>query len=79
MDKGPIGTKKVKKLAARDSIPVSFMVIERAVRRYGRFFDVVLANALFTEAPFYNFRLEHHHKDVIMVVKGEQQVFFQDA
>ena len=53
-------------------------LLERAVRHYGRFFDVVLADALYMETPFYNFCLEHH-KHVITVFKGEQRVLFQDA
>jgi hypothetical protein len=53
-------------------------LLGRAVRHYGRFFDVVLADALYMETPFYNFCLEHH-KHVITVFKGEQRVLFQDA
>ena len=53
-------------------------LLERVMRRYGRFFDVVLADALYMEAPFYNFCLQHH-KHVITVLKGEQRVLFQDA
>jgi len=53
-------------------------LLERVMRRYGRFFDVVLADALYMEAPFYNFCLQHH-KHVITVFKGEQRVLFQDA
>jgi hypothetical protein len=53
-------------------------LLERAVRHYGRFFDVVLADALYMKTPFYNFCLEHH-KHVITVFKGEQRVLFQDA
>jgi hypothetical protein len=48
-------------------------LLERALRRYGRFFDVVLADALYVEAPFVNFCLEHG-KDVIAVLKGEHRV-----
>jgi len=53
-------------------------LLERVIRHYGRFFDVVLADALYMEAPFYNFCLQHH-KHVITVFKGEQRVLFQDA
>jgi len=53
-------------------------LLERAVRRYGRFFDVVLADALYMEAPFYNLCLQYH-KHVMTVLKGEQRVLFQDA
>ena len=53
-------------------------LLERVLLRYGRFFDVVLADALYTEAPFYNLCL-NHHKDVLSVLKGEQRVLHQDA
>lgn len=53
-------------------------LLERVLRRYGRFFDVVLADALYMEAPFYNLCLQHH-KHVITVLKGEQRALFQDA
>jgi hypothetical protein len=53
-------------------------LLERVLSRYGRFFDVILADAIYTEAPFYNLCLEHH-KHLITVFKGEQRVLFQDA
>jgi len=53
-------------------------LLERVMGRYGRFFDVVLADALYMEAPFYNLCLQHH-KHVITVLKGEQRILFQDA
>jgi hypothetical protein len=53
-------------------------LLERALRRYGRFFDVVLADSLYMEAPFYNLCLKYH-KHLITVLKGEQRVLFQDA
>ena len=53
-------------------------LLERVLSRYGRFFDVALADALYMEAPFYNLCL-HHHKHVITVLKGEQRVLLQDA
>ncbi len=53
-------------------------LLERVIDRYGRFFDVALADAIYTEAPFYNLCLKHH-KQVISVLKGEQRVLLQDA
>jgi hypothetical protein len=53
-------------------------LLERALLRYGRFFDVVLVAAIFTEAPFYNLCLTHH-KHAISVLKGDQRVLLQDA
>jgi hypothetical protein len=53
-------------------------LLERVLLRYGRFFDVALADALYTEAPFYNLCLRYR-KHVISVLKGEQRVLLQDA
>ena len=53
-------------------------LLERVLLRYGRFFDVALADAIYTEAPFYNLCLKHR-KHVISVLKGEQRVLLQDA
>lgn len=36
------------------------------------------SRALYFDAPFINFCMEHH-KDVIVVVKGEQRLLLQDA
>jgi hypothetical protein len=46
-------------------------LLERAITRYGRFFDVVLGDALYMEAPFFTFCREHK-KDVIAVLKGKR-------
>ena len=46
-------------------------LLERAITRYGRFFDVVVGDALYMEAPFFTFCLEHK-KDVIAVLKGKR-------
>ena len=53
-------------------------LLERVLPCYGRFFDVALADAIYTEAPFYNLCLKHH-KHVISVLKGDQRLLLQDA
>ncbi len=53
-------------------------LLGRILLRYGRFFDVVLADGLYVEAPFFNFCLEHG-KGVIAVLKGDRRVLVQDA
>lgn len=53
-------------------------LIERVLRSYGRFFGVILADALYFEAPFLNFCLERG-KQVITVLKGEKRALVQDA
>jgi hypothetical protein len=41
-------------------------------------FDAVVGDGLYFEAPFINFCLEHH-KDVVVVVKGDHRLLLQDA
>jgi Transposase DDE domain len=53
-------------------------LLERVFASYGRFFDVVCGDALYFDAPFINFCLEHH-KHALVVVKGEQRLLLQDA
>jgi hypothetical protein len=48
-------------------------LLERAITRYGRFFDVVVGDALYMEAPFFTFCREHK-KDVIAVLKGKREL-----
>ena len=50
----------------------------RGYLRYGRFFDAVLGDALYLEAPFFNFCIDHG-KHVIAVIKGNQRALLQDA
>src|ERR1700676_1567907 len=53
-------------------------LLERVCSEYERFFDVVTGDALYLDAPFINFCLAHH-KDVIVVVKGDHRLLLQDA
>ncbi len=53
-------------------------LLPRVVKAYGRLFDVVLGDALFFNAPFFNLCLGLG-KDVITVLKDEDRVLFQDA
>jgi hypothetical protein len=53
-------------------------LLPRVVESYDRFFKVVLADALFFNAPFFNFCLGLG-KEVITVLKDEDRVLFQDA
>ena len=45
---------------------------------YSRYFDAVVGDGLYFEAPFINFCIEHH-KDVVVVVKGDHRLLLQDA
>jgi hypothetical protein len=53
-------------------------LLERVFADYSRFIDVVGGDALYFDAPFINFCLDHH-KHVIVVIKGEQRLLLQDA
>jgi hypothetical protein len=53
-------------------------LLQRVFANYPRFFDVVCGDALYFDAPFINFCLEHH-KHALVVVKGDQRVLLQDA
>jgi hypothetical protein len=50
----------------------------RVLKPYGRFFDVVLTDALYFGSPFVNFCIDHG-KHVMMVLKDEKRLLFQDA
>ena len=45
---------------------------------HDRFFDIVVGDALYFDAPFLNFCLDHH-KHVIVTAKGENRLLLQDA
>lgn len=53
-------------------------LLERVFAMYPRFIDVVTGDALYFDAPFINFCLDHH-KHVIVVIKGDQRLLLQDA
>ena len=53
-------------------------LLERVFANYPRFFDIVVGDALYLDAPFINFCLEHH-KHAIVVIKGDQRLILQDA
>jgi len=53
-------------------------LLERVFTNYPRFFDVVVGDALYFDAPFINFCLGHH-KHVIVTAKGENRLLVQDA
>jgi hypothetical protein len=53
-------------------------LLSRVFASYGRFFDVVCGDALYFDAPFINFCLDHG-KHALVVVKGEHRLLLQDA
>lgn len=59
-------------------VPAAKRLLERIFATYGRYFDVVVGDGLYFEAPFINFCTERH-KDVVVVLKGEHRLLLQDA
>ena len=53
-------------------------LLERVLVDYGRFFDAVLGDALYFEAPFFNFCIDRG-KHVVAVIKGGQRALLRDA
>jgi len=53
-------------------------LLERVLESYGRFFDAVIGDALYFEAPFFNFCIDHG-KHVVAVLKGDRRALLQDA
>ena len=53
-------------------------LLQRVLVLYPRAFDLVLADALYARAAFFNFLLEHR-KYVLVVLKDERRNLYQDA
>jgi hypothetical protein len=54
-------------------VPAAKRLLERVFSNYSRYFDAVVGEGLYFEAPFINFCAEHH-KDVVVVLKGDQRL-----
>jgi hypothetical protein len=59
-------------------VPAAKRLLERVFANYPRYFDAVVGDGLYFEAPFINF-CQEHHKDVVVVVKGDHRLLLQDA
>jgi hypothetical protein len=59
-------------------VPAAKRLLERVFAGYSRYFDAVAGDGLYLEAPFINFCIEHH-KEVVVVVKGDRRLLLQDA
>lgn len=64
--------------SGEDEVATAMRLLERVIARYPRAFDLVLADALYATAPFFNF-LGAHHKYVLTVLKDERRNLYQDA
>lgn len=61
-----------------DEVATALRLLARVLVAYPRAFDVVLADALYTSAPFFNFLLAHD-KHVLTVLKDDRRHLYQDA
>lgn len=59
-------------------VPAAKRLLERVFASHGRYFDAVVGDGLYLEAPFINFCRERH-KHVVVVVKGDHRLLLQDA
>jgi hypothetical protein len=65
-------------LPGEDEVATAVRLLERVLERYPRAFDLVLADALYAQARFFNFCLQHR-KHVLVVLKDERRNLYQDA
>lgn len=61
-----------------DEVAAALRLLERVLARYPRAFDVVLADGLYAQAPFFNFLLTHR-KHALVVLKDPRRDLYQDA
>ena len=53
-------------------------LLERVFELYPRYFDVVVGDALYLDAPFINF-CRAHGKHAIITIRGDQRLLLRDA
>jgi len=61
-----------------DEVQTALRLLRRVLARYPRAFDLVLADALYAVAPFFNFLLTHR-KHARVVLKQERRDLYVDA
>jgi len=61
-----------------DEVETALRLLTRVLVAYPRAFDLVLADAAYAEAPFFNFLLAHG-KHALVVLKDERRNLYQDA
>ena len=65
-------------LPLEDEVATATRLLKRVLVRYPRAFDLVLADALYAQAPFFNFLLAQR-KHALVVLKDERRNLYQDA
>src|SRR5437899_1209906 len=61
-----------------DEVATGLRLLERVIADYPRAFDLVLADALYATAPFFNFLLARG-KHALVVLKNERRNLYQDV
>jgi len=74
----PIPLDHEPQLPHEDEVATAMRLLERVLALYPRAFDLVLADALYAGAPFFNFLLDHH-KHALVVLKDQRRNLYQDA
>jgi hypothetical protein len=64
--------------AGEDEVAAAMRLLERVLHSYPRAFDLVLADALYGTAPFFNFLLARR-KHALVVLKDERRNLYQDV
>ena len=64
--------------AGEDEVATALRLLERVTGSYPRAFDLLLADALYATAPFFNFLLAHG-KHALVVLKDERRNLCQDV
>ncbi len=65
-------------LPQEDEVACAVRLLERVLLNYPRAFDLIMADGLYTRAPFFKFALKHG-KEVITVLKDERRDLLKDA
>ena len=74
----PIPLDHEPQLPGEDEVATAKRLIKRVLQRFPRAFDLVLADALYARADFFNFSRDHN-KHVLVVLKDERRNLYQDA
>lgn len=61
-----------------DEVATALRLLARVLSAYPRAFDLLLADALYATAPFFNFLLDHG-KHALVVLKDERRNLYQDV
>jgi Transposase DDE domain len=61
-----------------DEVTTALRLLERVLKQYPRAFQLILADGLYAQAPFFNWLLDHG-KHALVVLKDERRDLYQDA